>query len=194
MATEMYQLPQRPRRGPEEPPFQANVAQRLRADQLFDNLLLVLEASEPAGLGGGRGGSVWRGRGPRGQFNTAFGYDPSERRDEIAGSIPQALAMMNSPLINGAHPRHAGGPMLARLLAEIKDDKALVQELYLQVLAREPSQSELTTCLLYVKQVGNRTEAFEDILWALVNSTEFLHRIVVSGQWSVGRRALATDH
>ncbi len=180
MATEMYQLPSAPRRGPEEPVFQANVAQRLRADQLFDNLLHVLEASEPAGLGGGRGGLYGASRAPRGQFNTAFGYDPSQRRDEIAGSIPQALAMMNDTRFNAAM-RGTGRTMLARLLAEIKDDKALVQELYLKTLAREPSQSELTTCLLFVKQVGNdtpakRTEAFEDILWGLVNSTEFLHR------------------
>jgi len=175
MATEMYQLPSAPRRGPEEPAFQAAVAQRLRADQLFDNLLHVLEASEPAGFGGGRGGPYARAGGVRGQFSAAFGYDPSQRRDEIAGSIPQALAMMNAPNFNAAM-RGTGRTMLARLLGEIKDDKGLVQELYLKTLAREPSQSEVTTCLLFVKQVGNRTEAFEDILWGLVNSTEFLHR------------------
>jgi len=177
MASEMYQLKSAPRRGPEEPAFQANVAQRLRADQLFDNLLHVLEASEPAGPGVGRpgAGAYFRLGGPRGQFNTAFGYDPSQRRDEIAGSIPQALAMMNSPVISGAL-RGTGPTMLGRLLGEIKDDRDLVQELYLKALARQPSLSELTTCLLYVKQVGNRTEAFEDILWSLVNSAEFLHR------------------
>jgi Protein of unknown function (DUF1549)/Protein of unknown function (DUF1553) len=177
MATEMYQLPSAPRRGPEEPAFQAAVAQRLRADQLFDNLLHVLEASEPASMAAGRPGAGPYARfgGPRAVFNTAFGYDPSQRRDEIAGSIPQALAMMNAPNFNAAM-RGTGQTMLARLLAEIKDDKGLVQELYLKTLAREPSQSEVTTCLLFVKQVGNRTEAFEDILWGLVNSTEFLHR------------------
>jgi hypothetical protein len=175
MATDMYQLPTAPRRGPEEPAFQANVAQRLRADQLFDNLLHVLEASEPAGFAPGRGGGIYGRQGQRGQFNVAFGYDPSQRRDEIAGSIPQALAMMNSPTISGAL-RGTGQTMLARLLSQIKDDPALVQELYLKTLAREPSQSELTTCLLYVKQVNNHVEAFEDILWGLVNSTEFLHR------------------
>jgi hypothetical protein len=182
MATEMYQLPSAPRRGPEEPAFQASVAQRLRADQLFDNLLHVLEATEPAGPAMGRPGAGPYARlgGPRGRFNTAFGYDPSQRRDEIAGSIPQALEMMNSPLINSAL-RGTGPTMLARLLGEIKDDRDLVEELYLKTLARQPSQSELATCLLFVKEVGNdtpdkRTEAFEDILWGLVNSTEFLHR------------------
>jgi Protein of unknown function (DUF1549)/Protein of unknown function (DUF1553) len=174
-ATELYQLPSAPRRGPEDPPMQHNVAQRLRADQLFDNLLLVLEASEPPRLGGGYGGPGARLGGPRQQFATSFGYDPSERREDVAHSIPQALSMMNSPLIAGAL-RGTGNSMLARKLAAIKDDPALVQELYLKVLGREASSSELTTCLVYVKQVGSRTEAFEDVLWTLVNSAEFLHR------------------
>jgi hypothetical protein len=51
-----------------------------------------------------------------------------------------------------------------------------VTELYLKTLAREPSESEIETCLAYVKQVRIRGDAFEDIQWALVNSTEFLHR------------------
>jgi hypothetical protein len=66
--------------------------------------------------------------------------------------------------------------MLSRLMAETDDDQALAEELYLRVLARQASQSEITTCLLYVKVVGRRGEAFEDILWGLVNSAEFLHR------------------
>jgi hypothetical protein len=176
MATEMYQLPSAPRRGPEDAPFQANVAQRLRADQMFDNLLTALNAIEPqTGLGGRYPGLGGRFGGPRQQFTVAFGYDPSQRRDEVASSIPQALVMMNGPVINSSL-RGTGRTMLARLLAEIQDDQALVQELYLNVFGREPSLSELTTCMLYIKQVGNRTEAFEDLLWSLINSTEFLHR------------------
>jgi hypothetical protein len=175
VATDLYQTPSAPRRGPEDPPMQHNVAQRLRADVLFDNLLVALEASEPQAVGGGRGG-LYRGAfGPRGQFATAFGYDPSQRRDEVQSSIPQALAMMNSPTIASAL-RGTGRTMLARQLSEIKDDKALTQELYLRVFGREPSASELTTVLQHVKQVGNRTEAFEDVLWGMVNSAEFLHR------------------
>ncbi len=174
-ATEMYQLPSAPRRGPEDPPMQHNVAQRLRADQVFDNILLVLEATEPAVPAGPFGAGAARQFGPRRQFTTAFGYDPSMRRDEVQSSIPQALTLMNSPLVSGAL-RGAGNTMLARKLAAITDDSALTQELYLRVLGREASPSELTTCLQFVKQVNNRTEAFEDILWGLINSAEFLHR------------------
>jgi hypothetical protein len=174
-ATEMYQLPSAPRRGPEDAPMQHNVAQRLRADQVYDNLLLVLEASEPPAPPGPFGAAGSRFAGVRRQFTTAFGYDPSMRRDEVQSSIPQALSLMNSPLVAGAL-RGTGNTMLARKLAAINDDSALTQELYLRVLGREASQSELTTCLQFTKQIDNRTEAFEDILWSLVNSAEFLHR------------------
>jgi hypothetical protein len=66
--------------------------------------------------------------------------------------------------------------MLERLLRENNSDRELVVELYLRVLAREPSSKELRTCLAYRRDVKDRAEAFEDILWSLVNSTEFLHR------------------
>jgi hypothetical protein len=174
-ATEMYQLPIAPRRGPEDAPMQHNVAQRLRADQVFDNVLLVLEVSEPPQRGPQLPGAVGRFGGPRQQFGSAFGYDPSARRDEVQSSIPQALTLMNMPIVAGAL-RGSGSTMLARELAAITDDPALVQELYLRVLGREASTSELTTCVEFVKEVNNRTEAFEDVLWGLVNCAEFLHR------------------
>ncbi len=174
MATDMYQLPSAPRRDASEPPMQHNVAQRLRSDQVFDNLLLVLEASEPSPPPGLPGPAA-RIAGPRRQFSTAFGYDPSTRRDEIQSSIPQALNLMNSPTVTSAL-RGTGNTMLARKLAAINDDTSLVQELYLRVLGREASQSELATCLQYRQQIPNRPEAFEDILWSLLNTAEFLHR------------------
>ena len=93
----------------------------------------------------------------------------------IVKNYPQALVMMNSPMINqgiSARP----GSSLGRLLNEVTNNEDLIVELYLKALAREPSDEEIATCLDYVKEVGNRREAFEDILWSLVNSTEFLHR------------------
>jgi hypothetical protein len=175
MATDMYQLPSAPRRNADEAPMQHNVAQRLRADQVLDNLLLVLEASEPAPPPNLPPAVARFAGGHRRQFNTAFGYDPSTRRDEIQSSIPQALNLMNSPTVTGAL-RGTGNTMLARKLAAISDDSALVQELYLRVLGREASQSELATCLQYRMQIASRPEAFEDILWSLINTAEFLHR------------------
>ena len=65
---------------------------------------------------------------------------------------------------------------LARILQKYPDDKAALQELYLLVHAREPSESELRICRDYIKQIGKRNEAFEDIFWSLLNSTEFQTR------------------
>ncbi|MGI8980303.1 MAG: DUF1549 domain-containing protein [Pirellulaceae bacterium] len=176
-ATSLYNAPSAPRRNPDQPPMQSNVAQRLRGDQLFDNLYNALGLIEPQTPGRGMMGAgalPYRFR-PRRAFNTLFGYDPSERRDEVAGSIPQALLFMNSPNINNGI-RAAGRTALAKMLSEIKDDQSLVTEIYLRVLAREPSSKEMQTCLAYVKKVDNRNEAFEDLQWSLINSTEFLHR------------------
>jgi hypothetical protein len=107
--------------------------------------------------------------------NNVFGFDPSEPRSEITGSIPQALALMNAPFINQAisaeRPRGLGG-----ILRRHASDADAVTEVYLQTLSRRPSEDELRTCLDYVRRVDNRGEAFEDIQWALVNSTEFLYR------------------
>lgn len=176
LATEAYQRECRPRRKPGHPPMTANVAQRLRGDQLFNALLTSLDIEEPTRgslvsnmTGGNRAG------GPRGIFNTAFGFDPSLNRESVSASIPQALALMNTPQINNA-TRASRRTMLGRLLAETGDDGALVDELYLRSLSRLPTHEERSAALVYRDSVDKRSEAFEDLLWALVNSAEFAHR------------------
>jgi hypothetical protein len=172
-ATSAYGLDSRSRRDPDEAPFTANCLQRLRADQLMSALARALGVSFDQGRGGGQYGGM---RGLQGQFVQTFGYDPSEPRDEMAGSIPQALLMMNSPLLGRAINAYNPNTELGRLLAENTDDVTVVVEIYLRTLAREPSDGELQTSLDYLREVADRREAFEDLQWALINSTEFLHR------------------
>jgi hypothetical protein len=172
-STEAYQRESRSRRDPDEPAFTANVAQRLRADQVYNNLQQALELPQQ-GFAAGRGPYGFN-RSPQFLFSQTFGYDPSERRDEVAGSIPQALVLMNSPLVNAAM-RAAPGTILGRLLRDNDNDEDVIVELYLRTLAREPSDRELDSCLAHRDEAATRAEAFEDILWSLVNSTEFLHR------------------
>lgn len=175
-STETYQRESRPRRKPDVTPFVANVSQPLRADQLFTNLLAVLEFAEPERQGrrmyGGPRGAL---REPRFAFATVFGFDPSEHRVDVQGTIPQALALMNGPLINGAL-RASGSNWLGQMLAKTPGEEDAIVELYLKTLAREPSPQELATCREYVAEINNRPEAFEDLLWSLINSAEFLHR------------------
>ena len=42
-----------------------------------------------------------------------------------------------------------------------------------EVLELPKTDRELEKCRQYIAKVSNRTEAFEDLLWALINSTEF---------------------
>ncbi len=178
MATAAYQRESRSRHLPGETPFAANCPQRLRGDELFSALMRAIGVEDdrvPRQPGKG-GGGRYQPRDTRAVFNTVFGYDPSVRRDEVTGSIPQALLLMNSPQLARAINGKTDATSLGELLATTKDNAAVTTELYLRCLAREPKPAEMKTCLEHVQQTGNRAEAFEDVLWALVNSTEFLHR------------------
>jgi hypothetical protein len=112
---------------------------------------------------------------PRVMFNTIFGVDPSTPADDVLGTIPQALFLMNSPLVNRsveARPKS----VLGQILATHPDDRQALNALYVRVLAREPNPKEVQACARYLETVGERREAFEDIFWSLVNSTEFITR------------------
>lgn len=173
----------------------ANCPSRLRADQIFDALAQALDLPmDGQGPLAGRVGALAkkgmakaiqesvgktkgmaRGGGPRGGFNQIFGVDPSMPNDDVLGTIPQALFLMNSPIVNGGVAARPNG-VLGQILASTQDNRAALNALYLRVLAREPTNKEVATCGRYVETVGNRREAFEDIFWTLINSTEFITR------------------
>lgn len=56
------------------------------------------------------------------------------------------------------------------------DDISAVEELYLTTLARSPSEREKQICLDHIQSVGDRADAFEDLLWSLLNSEEIRFR------------------
>jgi len=179
-------------------PFASNCPSRLRADQILDSLAQVLNLplGGPGG-GGGMGkaqakknalagdlkGTVGKkkagGMGGNGNgrvlFNFLFGVDPSIPSDEVLGTIPQALFLMNGPLVNRAIEAR-GGTVLGEVLNATSDNREALDALYLRVFARGPTAKEVQTCGRYIDAVGNRREAFEDILWSLINSTEFITR------------------
>jgi hypothetical protein len=175
-ATEAYQRQARPReQGEERVPFAANVPQPLRADQLYNAVVSALDIADAPQQRQGRPNNAKRNIGPRGQFEQTFGFDPSEPREAIAGSIPQALAMMNSPQVAGALKANKRS-MLGTLTSEIKDNDELFTELYLRTLSRQPTADELARATAYVDEVGSRAEAVEDLAWVLLNSAEFRYR------------------
>jgi len=143
----------------------------LRADVLWDSLEHVL---------GSLGSSQFHTRGGKrfntsileGKFKAEFDFDPSLKSEEVEGTIPQSLFLMNNVDLN-KRIQAAGKNLLGRVLADSPEDAAAVSRLYLRALARRPTDRELLKCRAYIAGIENRAEAFEDILWALINSTEF---------------------
>lgn len=160
-------------------PFAAVTPTRLRADLVFNSLMQVLGIDEN-GPGDGRGGMMMGPRayqrGARFQFDFLFGVDPSVPKDDIAGNIPQSLFLMNSSMLRGALSASNGNSRLGRILRQNRDDDEALSEVYLLVLAREPSAGEIEICRDHLREVGQRSEAYEDVMWSLINSSEFLSK------------------
>jgi hypothetical protein len=187
-ATQIYGRESKPRSNTGELPS-CGCPQPLRADQLFNALTQALGLEGLDAVRGGREEDATEGaipndprramRTPRAQFQQVFGFDPSEPRDEITGAVSQALLLMNSPVLAKGMTLNTEGARpsgLATIIADAHSDEEVFVELYLRCLGREPSIHELATCRKHIVKVRDRREAFEDILWALVNSTEFLYR------------------
>jgi len=178
-STQTYQRQVRPRTVSSDAlPFASQTPTRLRADQLYNALSTVLGFSEPPqpAREDMQGAGIYRGgRSPRNQFNQIFTFDPSTPQEDITGNVQQALFLMNTPAFRSAIAA-TGNSRLSQILRKYSDDQDAVSEVYLLALAREPSDRELQVCQKYLGEVGNRNEAYEDLLWSLLNSSEFLSK------------------
>jgi hypothetical protein len=116
-----------------------------------------------------------RAGGPRVLFDRLFGVDPSVANEDVVGTIPQALFLMNSPLVNN-RIQSRPGTLLGEILSVAPNERAALGTLYLRVLSRQPTKEEVEICGRYLAAMGNAREGFEDIYWSLINSTEFLSR------------------
>lgn len=110
-------------------------------------------------------------------FLTTFGHprrDTMEPRSQ-APSLAQALHLMNAEAVR--EKVESPQNVLAALLENTAVDRAVADALYLRALARLPSETEWATMegfLAAEKQAGRtRRRAFENVLWALLNSKEF---------------------
>jgi len=148
---------------------------RLASTQIFDALTWAVGDLGPPRNRFGGAPRLQRFAGVAQMVETAFGFDPSSDASNIEGSIPQALLLMNNPQINGRINARRSDAILAKILKNHTVDDDAVRALYLRVLARTPTEAELGRCRSFLAEVKSRGEAFEDILWALVNTVEFLH-------------------
>ncbi len=171
LRTEAYQRASQSRSGLGDTQFLANHPKRLRSDQLFNALQFALDIPALPGRNSRQGIAV----GPREFFARAFGFDPSLPPEEMNGSVAQALQLMNSQIISRlASSNRMGG--LGGMLRDLPDNEELIEELYLRCYSRPPTRSETRQALKYVKRSPSRSDGFEDLLWAFINSSEFMHR------------------
>ncbi len=175
MNSQTYQRQLRPGEASEDHLlFAAAYPTRLSADALWQSLVDVLGRMGPPAMPKGKPGTpAFAARGGLEiLFKQEFNFDPSTRPEEVEGSLSQTLLLMNNPVIN-QKIKAQGTNLLARILTAYPDNSDALRMVYLRTLARRPTDRELTRCREYVRTVGNRAEAFEDILWSLLNSTEF---------------------
>ncbi|RLT07544.1 MAG: DUF1549 domain-containing protein [Planctomycetota bacterium] len=86
-------------------------------------------------------------------------------------SIAQALHLLNAPEISEKISHRHGH--VRKLAASEMSPAALIEELYLSTLSRLPTSAEQELMLLAFSETDRRAAA-EDVLWALLNSKEFV--------------------
>lgn len=90
-------------------------------------------------------------------------------------TIAQALALINGPSVN-ARLTNPKGFLMQKIMGRLGDrsEKDLLDTLYLNVLARFPTPAESKSAKDYLATMPTAKEGYEDLMWALLNSKEFM--------------------
>jgi Protein of unknown function (DUF1553) len=97
---------------------------------------------------------------------------PCECERPREANLAQALHLLNSGDVQNKIASGTG--RIALMLKSKKKDAEIVEELYLLAFSRLPRPEEERTVLAYVAGETDRKAAFEDVLWAILNTKEFL--------------------
>src|SRR5262249_31190354 len=159
-----------------DPRLFARMAVRgLSPEQLFDSVSEAIGYNKEDNYStNNQGFNPFGVNGPRQLFLSKFAT--SARRGETETSILQALFMMNSDFMAKA-TRLDGNDTLKYIADSSKPTKLRIEQLYLMTLSRIPRAAESARLVKFVERrgkTGDSKKAFEDILWALLNSAEFM--------------------
>jgi hypothetical protein len=89
-----------------------------------------------------------------------------------AATLNQSLYLVSSTELHNKLKDKSG--RAAQLASDPRPVAEKVREIYLWAFARPPVAEELQTVQSFLIANGNRREAYEDVLWAIVNTKEFL--------------------
>jgi hypothetical protein len=158
--------------------YSRHYRQRLRAEVLLDAITDITGVPEKfdATPPGTRAMEVWTVRASS-VFLDSFGRPdpnqdpPCERTTDT--SVVQALHLMNAQNLYRKVTADEG--RAAKLAASKKSAAEIVDELYLLAYSRVPTDAERTAAVKRIEKAGSeRRKALEDLLWALVNTPEFV--------------------
>jgi len=181
MKSRTYQLSAQPNDSNKEDNkyFSHAVTKLLTAEQLLDAICDFTAMPEKfAGLPMGTRATQL----PDGEVNhpflKAFGQPARELACECEresdGNLAQALQLINGPTVNEKvrNPNNR----LGKLIAAKASDEEILTELFTAALARAPFDDEKKISLAHVAKGMDKRKAWEDVVWALINTREFLFR------------------
>ena len=87
-------------------------------------------------------------------------------------TLAQVLIMANSDETENKIANGQG--IIAQFLKDQKSHDEIVDELYLGALSRYPTAEERSKTKYFIDAVENKSEAYQDLLWTLLNSREFM--------------------
>jgi hypothetical protein len=153
------------------PLFSRVYSKPLEAEQLYDSLLMATTAQNS-------GETNWTDAQKQRdewlqQFIIAFGTDENDEASTFNGTIPQALLMMNGPLIQKAISAEKGSFLYSVLDSDSSDEKK-IQRLYLATLSRHPRGRDESAAANLLESDRDKLIGYQDLFWALLNSNEFI--------------------
>ena len=163
----------------DEQNFSHAIPRRVPAEALLDSLVQATGIQE--NIGGAPGGfraAQLPDANITSDFLRLFGkpqrMDACECERDNGSNMLQALHFINGKSILGRVQN--GGARPALLLAKKSTDDQLVMDIYLWSLARKPNAKELKLGVQFIAESGpmQRTAAAQDLMWALLNSKDFL--------------------
>jgi hypothetical protein len=176
--TRAYQLSsQAGEREPAEPELFARMQTKpLTPEQLYDSFMLLAPQVGIMPQGGVASVlPVGLDEDPaRVEFVRRMRPPPGSATEYRAGTL-QALMLMNGPLAASV-TGYDQSRLIGALDAPFMDERDQIESMFLAVLARPADDEELDACANALKSAepgDDRKRALSDILWALLNSTEF---------------------
>ncbi len=158
--------------------FSRYYPKRLNAEVLLDSINQVTDTTTNfGGVPVGTRATQLPDNGFNSYFLTVFGRPESSSACECERSsdanLAQSLHLLNSAEIQGKLTAEDG--RASKLSADKnRQAKDKIRDLYLLSFSREPNEQELGIAIGHIAKKGDVKTSYEDIVWALINTKEFL--------------------